>query len=90
MFGITDLIWRGDRLTARGAGRAAFVEVVPDTIHAGMWRIRLPDGSLSDMVNRARSRDAAKSILMGILNTRQTPTGASLARSEPGARPLIL
>ena len=81
MFGITDLIWRGDRLTAR----AAFVEVVPDPIHAGMWRIRLPDGALSDMVNRARSRDAAKSILMGILNPRETPPEAPPVRSQDEA-----
>jgi hypothetical protein len=33
--------------------------VVPDERYPGMYRVRLPDGSLSDMVNLARAKDAA-------------------------------
>jgi hypothetical protein len=32
--------------------------IVPDAKYPGMYRIRRPDGSLSDMVNLARARDA--------------------------------
>jgi hypothetical protein len=33
-----------------------------------MWRVRLPDGSLSDMVNRTRAKDAAISITLQEIN----------------------
>ena len=76
-----DLIWRGDRLALRGAGRTSpIVELIPDATCPGMWRIKTPDGSLSDMVNRARARDAGRSILLGILRQRQTPSEALPAR----------
>jgi hypothetical protein len=38
------------------------VSVVPDDTYPGMWRVRHPDGSLSDMVNRARAWDAARNL----------------------------
>jgi hypothetical protein len=34
-------------------------EVIPDNRWPGMWRIRTPDGQLSDMTNLSRARDAA-------------------------------
>jgi len=65
----SELIWRGDRLALKGGRRGSpAVEIVPDDSYPGMWRIRMEDGSLSDMVNRTRARDAARSILLGILN----------------------
>jgi hypothetical protein len=36
------------------------VRVVPDETYPNMWRVRQPDGTLSDMVNRARAWDAAR------------------------------
>jgi hypothetical protein len=33
-------------------------KVVPDAAHPGMWRVRWPDGSLSDMTNLTRAKDA--------------------------------
>ena len=33
--------------------------IVPDGKYAGMWRVKLTDGSLSDMVNLTRAKDAA-------------------------------
>jgi hypothetical protein len=38
------------------------VEVVPDSRWPNMWRVRSTDGSLSDMVNLARAKDAAIAI----------------------------
>jgi hypothetical protein len=33
-------------------------KVVPDATHPGMWRVRWPDGRLSDMTNLTRAKDA--------------------------------
>jgi hypothetical protein len=52
--------WQGDRLIFR---RKAVAEVVRDKTYPTMWRVKLPDGSLSDMVNRTRAKDAAMSIV---------------------------
>jgi hypothetical protein len=32
--------------------------VVPEAAHRGMWRVRWPDGRLSDMTNLTRAKDA--------------------------------
>src|SRR5215471_9104606 len=37
--------------------------VVPDRVYPGMFRIRLPGGGLSTMVNLARARDAPHPVL---------------------------
>ena len=37
----------------------ALARLVPDEIHAGMWRVVRRDGSLSDMVNKVRAKDVA-------------------------------
>ena len=44
------LEWRGETLH-RVRGRA-IVQIVCDESHRGMWRVRFPDGRLSDMVER--------------------------------------
>jgi hypothetical protein len=33
--------------------------LVPDKIHPGMWRVVWPSGTLSDIVNETRAKDAA-------------------------------
>jgi hypothetical protein len=33
-------------------------KVVPDAAHPGTWRVRWPDGRLSDMTNLTRAKDA--------------------------------
>jgi hypothetical protein len=71
----SDLVWDGDRL--RYPGRKPSVSVVPDATYPGMYRVLRPDGTLTDMVNRTRARDAAKSVLLGILN-------ADRKGAEPG------
>ena len=32
--------------------------MVPDSVHHGMWRVQWPNGSLSDMTNLTRAKDA--------------------------------
>jgi hypothetical protein len=52
-----------------GGGRSrALLEVVPDKIHAGMWRIQTPDGRHSDMANLVRVKDAALSVAVRSFN----------------------
>jgi hypothetical protein len=33
-------------------------KLMPDAVYPGMWRVRWPDGRLSDMTNLARAKDA--------------------------------
>jgi len=42
-----------------GSSRKPIFRVVPDAVYAGMWRVVFPDGSLSDMANLSRAKDAA-------------------------------
>jgi hypothetical protein len=46
-----------DRAPASGAS-ARKLKVVPDATRPGMWRVRWPDGRLSDMTNITRGKDA--------------------------------
>jgi hypothetical protein len=39
----SELIWRGNRLALKGRTSLA-VEIVPDDIYPGMWRIKTPGG----------------------------------------------
>ena len=41
-----------------GARPAKKLEIVPDAKWPGMYRLRLSDGTLTDMVNLTRARDA--------------------------------
>ena len=45
-----------------GHSKNPLAEVVPDTRWPNMWRVRWPDGRLSDMGNLSRARDAASAI----------------------------
>jgi hypothetical protein len=49
--------WHGDRLKV--GNRLSGYSVVPDQKYPQMWRVKCPDGRLSDMVNRTRAKDAA-------------------------------
>jgi hypothetical protein len=44
------------------------VTIESDARHPGMWRVRYPDGRLSDMVNLTRAKNAAVSIALSLLN----------------------
>ena len=52
----------GDQKSTRPALQMTFgsYTVVPDTEWLFMYRVRRPDGSLTDMVNLTRARDAAR------------------------------
>jgi hypothetical protein len=58
------LTWDGDELVY---GRKTLLRIERDGVYPEMWRVRLPDGSLTDMVNRTRAKDAAVSIALRFL-----------------------
>jgi hypothetical protein len=62
-----DLQWIGNTLCRKGQ-TTPVVTVVTDQTYPSMWRVQYPDGSLSDMVNRTRARDAALTIALAVLN----------------------
>jgi hypothetical protein len=43
----------------RPGSSRALARIVPDQTYPSMWRVVRANGSLSDMVNKARARDAA-------------------------------
>ena len=61
--------------------KTPLLHVVPDTVYPGMWRVRSPDGRLTDMANLTRAKDAAVCIALEILNAgkrgRQSPVEAA-------------
>ncbi len=65
-YGTKELVWVGETLRLGAQGRK-LVEVVPDAKWPGMWRVRSLDGSLSDMVNLTRAKDAALSAALRVL-----------------------
>jgi hypothetical protein len=82
IYGNRDLEWCGDALCRIGS-RTPIVTVVPDEQYPQMWRVRRSDGSLTDMVNKTRARDAARGLAMSILNrNKQTRTAVGTRESE--------
>jgi hypothetical protein len=51
-------VTRGFAMASAGAAR-----IVPDAKWPGMYRIKRPDGSLTDMVNLTRARDALRAVM---------------------------
>jgi hypothetical protein len=80
--------WRtdGGRWELTMAGQVV-AKVVPDATHAGMWRIDLGDGVLSDMVNLPRAKDAAVPLADAKLNVRKSLSGGSPMRPNGRAVP---
>jgi hypothetical protein len=62
--------WDGDQLRLGRRGRV-IAAIEPDPEWHGLWRVRLPDGTLSDMVSRTRARDAARTLALAGLNARR-------------------
>ena len=69
-----DFSWTGhpDAWVLHAIGhRQSIVHVVPDNVHQGMWRVRYPNGQLSDMANLSWAKDAAIAIAMRLLDPRK-------------------
>jgi hypothetical protein len=70
IYGRGDLKWK-DRELRLVTGRL-LATVEPDTKWAGMYRVRLPNGHVTDMVNISRAKDAAISLALTDLNSFKT------------------
>jgi hypothetical protein len=74
IYGRNDFTWAehpdGWSLHAIGH-RSAVVHVVPDGVWPGMWRVRHPDGQLSDMANLSWAKDGAIAVAMRLLDPRK-------------------
>ena len=68
MYDRQDLIWDGSQLRLLSNRGLVLATIEPDQSWPGMWRVRLPDGYLTDMVNLSRAKDAAASLALGVLN----------------------
>ena len=68
IYGLQDIRWEGHRLRL-STGRL-LATVGPDRHWAGMYRVRLPNGQLTDMVNLSRAKDAAIALALTNLNNK--------------------
>jgi hypothetical protein len=66
---------------------AFMARVEPDEQYHSMWRVRGPDGKLSDFLNLPRAKDAAAALAMVILNGREAPARRRPARQSRRAAP---
>jgi hypothetical protein len=64
-----DLKWDGLKLRLKSGRLLATVE--PDAKWPKMYRVRLPDGHVTDMVNLSRAKDAAMELTINRLNKRR-------------------
>jgi hypothetical protein len=67
MLGYNDLVWRGGELFRRDGGKA-LLKIVPDSQYSAMWRVVLPSGELSGMLNRTRTQDCGRAVALRKLN----------------------
>jgi hypothetical protein len=67
LLGPNDLIWSYNKLCRYGSHRA-LIRIERDSKYPEMWRVVKPDGSLTDMVNLTRAKDAAMSLALRALN----------------------
>jgi hypothetical protein len=51
----------------------AGVRLMPNPVHAGMWRVLTPDGQLSDLANLTWAKDAARSLAARLLKSEEPP-----------------
>src|SRR5262249_991041 len=73
---------RGSRLYLNGK---IVARIIADETYQKMWRVVGPDGSLSDMANVARARDAALTQALRDLNAKETPLEGPRTRPRSSA-----
>lgn len=79
IFNTKDLEWVGRELRLTTGRLLATVKSDPDW--PGLWRVHMPDGHVTDMVNLTRAKDAASILALAALNPPQkgTPCRVSAA-----------
>jgi hypothetical protein len=63
-----DLVWDDKQLRLHSIRGRVLAAIEPDREWPGMWRVRMPDGHLNDMLNLPRAKDAAASLTLTVLN----------------------
>ena len=76
-YGSADPVWSGKELRLYSKRGRLLATVIPDSKWPNMWRVFLPDGHLTDMVNLTRAKDAAIALVLPRLNAGEEPVGAS-------------
>lgn len=66
MYDRNALRWDGDQVRLHSGRLVA--AIVPDATWSDMWRVRLPTGHVTDMVNLTRAKDAAVTLALAALN----------------------
>lgn len=64
-YNTTHLTWRGNAVYL---GKRRLSQIIQDNEYPNMWRVIEENGSLSDMANLTRARDAANNRALSILN----------------------
>jgi hypothetical protein len=67
-FGRNELCWDGHKLRLGPKTGPVLATIEPDAKWPDMYRVRLPNGHLTDMVNISRARDAAVCLALAELN----------------------
>jgi hypothetical protein len=62
------LIWSYNKLYRHGSHHRALIQIERDSKYPDMWRVVRPDGSLTDIVNMTRAKDAAMSLALRALD----------------------
>ncbi len=81
-----DLRWEGTHLYA---GRKLVASIVRDADNAFMWRVRQPDGTLSDQVNLTRAKDAAEAMARADLPSPESNLSRGSVRSIAPAHAVV-
>jgi hypothetical protein len=63
-----DLVWDDRQLRLYSIRGRVLAAIEPDREWSGMWRVRMPDGHPTDMLNLSRAKDAAASLVLAELN----------------------
>jgi hypothetical protein len=80
MIGYEDLTWTGNELRY---GRRVVATIEPDAEWPKLYRVRLSNGHLTDLVNRTRAKDAARCLAITHLNgPRETQRSPRIRFSE--------
>jgi len=61
-----DFSWKGQKLYL--GSKLMPVKLMQDEKWPQMWRVLHPNGTISDMVNLTRAKDAAVSVALAVLN----------------------
>jgi hypothetical protein len=66
-----NLVWDDKQVRLYSIRGRVLAAIEPDREWPGMWRVRMPDGRLTDMLNLSRAKDAAASLALAVPNRHQ-------------------